>query len=77
MIGSAPVGDLRKKSNELSPIEAYLDESGDVTKNSKISGYPTWVVTDETGKETQRLPGGLNVTSEQALEAFLKQHLHL
>lgn len=58
----------------LRPMATLTDDSGEIMQNLKVSGFPTWIVTDSSGKELFRNAGGLQLSQEEQVELFLKQY---
>ncbi len=61
----------------LVPLEVTLDDSGEIFKNRRITAYPTWIVTDKTGRETFNRAGGLSVNDITQIPQLLSQYLKL
>ena len=61
----------------LAPLEVTLDDSGEIFKNRGITAYPTWIVTDKTGREKFNKPGGLKVSDITQIPMLLAQQLKL
>lgn len=64
VIGAASADQNLKKQQELAPLEAYTDNKGKLMKLRDVTEYPTWITTDEFGKEINRITGALNVANE-------------
>ena len=61
----------------LSPLEVTLDNSGEIFKNRSITAYPTWIVTDKSGREKFNKAGGLIVPDITQIPMLLSQHFKL
>lgn len=61
----------------LTPLEVTLDDSGEIFKNRGITAYPTWIVTDKTGREKFNKAGGLSVADITQIPMLLAQQLKL
>lgn len=61
----------------LTPLEVTLDDSGEIFKNRGITAFPTWIVTDKTGREKYNKAGGLVVPDITHVPMLLSKQLNL
>ncbi len=59
------------KQNQLSSIESYTDDSGNIMKLREIRAFPTWITIDENGKEVYREAGGFRVTTDDQMPGLV------
>ncbi len=76
VIGAGSAAENNAEKEVLSKLDVQIDDTGVVFKNRRVSGYPTWVVNDYSGKEILRKAGGLRVNAEQ-MPQLLAQFLEL
>lgn len=75
VIGAATAEQHLQKQKDLAPIESYLDDSGSLMKLRQIRAFPTWVATNQTGKEIFRQAGGMNLSSDSQMPEALEMLL--
>lgn len=77
VVGAASKGENEAEVNELKPVEAYADNSGQIMKNRNIKSFPTWIINDQSGQEIFRQPGGFQITDEGQVALIFKQFLKI
>jgi thiol-disulfide isomerase/thioredoxin len=71
--GNSATSTIDDKIKELKPLEAFNDNTDKLIKYRRIRAFPTWIVTDDKGKEIFRRPGGgPTAPTKESVEALLK-----
>lgn len=60
-----------QKKQQLSIIESYTDDLGQIMKLREINAFPTWITIDENGNEVYREAGGFQITNPDQMPQFV------
>jgi thiol-disulfide isomerase/thioredoxin len=75
IIGGASAAQNSQKQSELAPISSRKDDSGNIMSAKKIKAFPTWIATDENGKEIFRRAGGIQISGDAQISQTLSMML--
>lgn len=72
VIGADSAENHAKKKSDLLGLAPIVDDSGEIIKFQRINSFPTWIITDEKGKEIFREAGGFAMTTDEQLSYVMK-----
>lgn len=77
VVGGASPNEHHAEQKLLSPIQSFADDRGELMRRFGVQAFPTWIVSDPTGKVVSRKAGGLQISGDAELEALLSQFLQI